>query len=120
MANQTLEQQRAAHANRYANRKGISDNAKKAPAMVQSNGLAQAVAFFVEKWGKDDDVLGALQDWILKKAEHLPIDRNKTNLLDAILACDSSTYRAVTAEALAYLGWLKRLAGAHEKEKSHA
>lgn len=95
---------------------------KSAPADVQTNGLGQAVAFWLAKRdSKREDQFGALythlSDW-MKTAITGGKDL-KAWIIDA--GTSSVEYRRATVEALAYLGWLKRFAeaeiqGAPEEE----
>jgi CRISPR-associated protein Cmr5 len=114
---------------RYANL------AKKAPALIMTNGLGQTLAFFWAKSkGKDNIAEGLLyqhlQQWLIgNEADfHKPYKKSATTkssdldlnataeakaspaLIDAITTGDSATYLRATAEALAFLNWLKNFA----------
>ncbi len=106
----SLEQKRARHVLERA-RDIPADRAKRAPAMVRHNGLVQSVAFWREKSSEWETLNLALEDWLLRTAGGgtVPGLSGKT-LLEALVNADTDTYRLATSEALAYLGWMKRLA----------
>ena len=134
---QNLEQLRAAaalkfwHANKDAN-KGDDDGkiVQKLPALVMSNGLLATAAFAKSKSKVDErgkyqesnheqilrNVLAAHVPQVLPAALTLPpgfIEGERTDLDRAIRALVNGTsiqLQQVTAEALAYLGYLKRFA----------
>lgn len=109
---QTLQQRRASSA--YQQVESLNDKSHKGeygslvrglPAMIQTDGLGQTLAFMQAK-GKPQhkDAYRHLQEWLSKKEQF-----NFTgDLLQWLLRQDTNTYRQVTAEALAYLVWLKR------------
>jgi len=109
---QTLQQRRARSA--YQQVESLSAKSHRAeygslirglPAMIQTDGLGQSLAFLKAK-GKQhhEDAYQHLQNW-LSQPEQFGF---KGELLQWLLEQDTSTYRQVTAEALAYLVWLKR------------
>ena len=89
--------------------------ARSAPADIQANGLGQTLAFWnakgeahhrtllndVSKWVKDQMKLSedSLLEWVIKTA-------------------DTDGYRRATAEAIAFLTWLKRFAEAELPKES--
>jgi CRISPR-associated protein Cmr5 len=123
---QTMQQQRAALAWKQVNE--IERSSKKGeygslvrslPAMIQTDGLGQTLAFLLAK-GKTDHsaphsvAYAHLQEWLRGQFQ----DMGNTNLLDWLLTQDSATYRFVTSEAQAYLLWLKRFAEAKDLKSS--
>jgi len=132
---QTLEQKRAAKA--WCQVKAVPKDiqkdyrslVRKMPAMIRINGLGQTLAFLLAQEKKAADVLYKhLEEWLignesasstvedpvirLYKADLPWPSPAKETLIERILASDSTVYRLATAEALAYLGWLKRFAEA--------
>lgn len=116
---QTLQQQRAAHA--WEQVEKIAQNDKEygslvrgLPAMIQHDGLASTLAFLK---AKDKDkrnthhwrAYAQLSDWVKSQ---ISFETNSADLLDCLIKNDSTTYRHATTEALAYLSWLKRFAEA--------
>lgn len=121
---QTLEQRRAEQAytdvkqiddaRNTSLQKGYSSLARKAPAMIQSNGLGQTLAFLRAKAGHKQQgehwlLYHHLSTWITGQ---MPPKQSSDNLLEWVITQDSQVYRQATTEALAYLNWLKRWAEA--------
>lgn len=130
----TLEQERARLAWSQvteASTKRLGDEyrsvVRKAPAMIKINGLGQFLAFLL---AKEEKAAGTLErpDASPEKAEGLlyrhvalwfaseecPVrwGAQREPLMKRVISADSRVYRHATAEALAYLGWLKRFAEA--------
>lgn len=120
---QTLEQKRAKKAwediRSIASRsedfkKKYGSLARRVPMLVLTNGLGQTLAYLRSK-GKDDQdsehnvLFRHLSDWTMSQVAPNGKDRD---LLDWVLNASSNAYRQATAEALAYLTWLKRFAEA--------
>ncbi len=116
----TIEQARAEYAAKYVNEakgiKGYGSYARRAGALIQTQGLGQALAFWRSKgWEKGrpkkDDAYALLyqhmSDWLNQEL------RTKKDILKWIQE-DASTedYRRATAETQAFLIWLKRFAEA--------
>lgn len=120
---QALEQKRAKQA--WDDIQSIMDRSKdfkkeyrslslKVPMLVLTNGLGQTLAFLRAK-GKSNPndehnvLFNHLSKWTMSQVA--PGAGNQ-NLLEWVLSNDSTAYRRATAEALAYLVWLKRFAEA--------
>lgn len=112
---------------------------KKLPALISTNGLGQTLAFLAAKaktkeikekgssrrvidTAKEEGLLyHHLEEWLTRerdprgpytqKAPGEP-DGEPTKLLYRIACGDSTTYRRATAEALAFINWLKSFADA--------
>lgn len=127
---QTTEQERAKSAwgcvEGVANksyRKEYGSQARGLPAMIQTNGLGQTLAFLKAK-GKNEDnaykaLYGHLSRWGFMRltgnntARQIPNStRTTSDLLEWLINSDSATYRRATTEALAYALWLRRFAEA--------
>ena len=94
---------------------------KKAPMLIKTNGLGATLAFLFSKqkvWGT---VLKHIEDWVSStdnlKTHLLYKDKEGSNLVQKVLHLDSSEYRIVTIEVLAFLNWLRRFAEGIAKEK---
>jgi CRISPR-associated protein Cmr5 len=126
----TLEQERASKAWDFIQdikkldkdvREKYSALARKAPADIQSNGLGQTIAFWNAK-GKEakekasaenkahQHILTHVKDWLNdKNSMHL----GKPNLVEWVSKeAQVEDYRRATAEAIAFLIWIKRFAEA--------
>jgi CRISPR-associated protein Cmr5 len=107
---QTLQQKRAAQAwkdvegvDKESYKKEYGSLVRGLPAMIQTDGLAHTLAFLKAK-GKGDP------NQHTKAYQHVSASvlEGKPDLLEHLLSCDTSEYRRLTVEALAYLHWLKR------------
>lgn len=120
---QTLDQQRAQRA--WGNIREVVDKsqdfkkkygslARKVPMLILMNGLGQTLVFLRAK-GKNDPanehnvLFKHLSDWTMSQVAP---NVGSPDLLKWVLGTDSNSYRRATAEALAYLTWLKRFAEA--------
>jgi CRISPR type III-B/RAMP module-associated protein Cmr5 len=122
---QTLDQLRAAHAWRAAERaeQELGDKAKKefgTPAKklgprILTAGLGPAVQFLVAK-KEAPDLAKTLEGWLLKDGPTKTRQRSSPNpnsvpgaaLIGDIVESNSDRLRWLTSEALAYLAWLAR------------
>jgi CRISPR-associated protein Cmr5 len=120
----TQDQKRALHAWHVVDqvktkedkvKKEFGTQAKKLPTRILASGLGQALAFLEAKQYAPD-LLGALNGWLAKQR---PPQDGVDRLVVRIIKGDSEFLRYATAECLAYLLWLVRLAEAEglvEKE----
>jgi len=113
-----LEQGRAQHA--FEKAKEASDKekfasyAKKLPMMIKTNGLGASMAFAFSK--KDwKDVYDAVEKWLQEK-KYLN-EGHRGILLEEVVKTDSTNYRILTNEVIAYLTWLRRFAEGFKQEK---
>lgn len=112
-----LEQVRAKNAYDWRDRIGTGKEggravAKKVPAQIIQNGFLGALAFAIENKGSGyENVFKAILDHLCKAGlnQRLPCD-SLQGFLDALCVKDADTLRAVTAESLAYLNYLRRFA----------
>lgn len=117
---QTIEQKRAASAwtciqiidGRENIQKEYGSWARGLPALIQTNGLGQALAFLKAKGGGNEDkhqtlLYKHLSDWV-----SLQLTDQKQDLLQWVITQNSGAYRRATREALAYALWLRRFAEA--------
>lgn len=130
----SLDQWRAAFAWQAVHEaRAVSDYAQavtKLPALIQTVGLGQAVAFLSAGDAKQRKVYQHLQDWLCggRLRERLRATGDGENppppplasgpgsgphvLLERLGAASGARYRAATREALALAVWLKRMADA--------
>jgi CRISPR-associated protein Cmr5 len=124
---QTIEQRRAKHAlDRINELRGggygnYINHVKALPVAILMNGLGQALA--TERAASDEahhTLARHLASWLLSPEAHVgylarsdaegPRDDDAQRLLHRIVGGDQSKYRRAQAEAIAYVGWLKRFA----------
>ena len=112
MAEPTLEQQRAQYAwERCADCPPEYANLAKAlPALIMNSGLMQVMAFCHEKRGRHEVLAKDLRGWLHRRFDTLPQDF--TGFMEGMLKADPLQYQAVTAEAFAWLKWLRQMAAA--------
>ena len=116
----TLEQKRAAeawknvmndiHVNGAAYEKEYGQLARSAPADIQTNGLGQTLAFWRAK-GKEHHLalFRHVSTWVKGQIDYTG-DRNLLEWI--IMEATTNDYRRATAEALAFLIWIKRFSEA--------
>ncbi|WP_297528236.1 type III-B CRISPR module-associated protein Cmr5 [Thiohalobacter sp.] len=125
---QTMEQRRAAHAwdcalaakqalERGNGKDGYKDYinaAKGMPALIMNSGLMQVMAYNQGKKEERYGLLSAhLRDW-LRKSLGTPDDFR--GFMQYLLKADPPEFQAITAEAFAWLRWLRQVAPALERE----
>lgn len=114
---QTLQQKRAAHAWGCIEQvptgiqKKYGSLVRGLPALVQSDGLGQTLAFLIAKAsGKQDKehmvAYKHIEGWVRQELGA------QGDFLGWLLEQSTFEYRRATAETLAYLSWLKRFAEA--------
>lgn len=125
---QTTEQKRARQAMEWVGEvnkiggdaaKEYSSLARSAPADIQSNGLGQTLAFWRSKgWDKSNPknnghtlLYQHLSQWVCGRMGW-DEKANPYGLLGWLVERDTADYRRATAEAQAFLVWLKRFAEA--------
>jgi len=95
---------------------------KKIPTMILSNGLGQTLAFIKaksEKGNAYDLIYKQLTEYMKSPyTTRMQMPNDKKDLIDWVISCDSTDYRYITQEILAFLNWLKRFAeGLIEEEE---
>ncbi|MFN0162407.1 MAG: type III-B CRISPR module-associated protein Cmr5 [Burkholderiales bacterium] len=126
---QSLQQVRMRYAHRVSSSVSAQDieeyasDAASLPADIRMSGLGQALAFYRAK-GKQKAVLcGHVSDWLTARqhsAAHeltseagIPaVYAGASDVQDAIMDNDVDAYILATAEAMALMEWLKKLAAA--------
>jgi len=87
---------------------------RKIPTMILSNGLGQTLAFVKaksEKGNAYDLIYSQLTEYM--KSVHtvrIQMPKEKNDFVEWVISCDSSKYRYITREILAFLNWLRRFA----------
>jgi CRISPR-associated protein Cmr5 len=102
-------------------RKEYAQHAKKLPMMIKTNGLGTALAFMFSKQKTWGTLLKDIEDWVKnienKKTLDIYNSAQGSNLVQKILNLNSSDYRVVAIEVLAFINWLGRFAEGIKKEQ---
>jgi CRISPR-associated protein Cmr5 len=104
-----------------ADSKKYKSYAKKIPSMILSNGLGQTLAFIKSKREKAYEFLYSQLTGYMKSENtvRIPMPKEEEDLTRWVISCNSSKYRYISQEILAFLGWLKRFAeGMIEEERN--
>jgi CRISPR-associated protein Cmr5 len=111
---QTLEQQRAQDAwNKSAHyTKEHVNIAKGLPALIMNSGLMQVLAFCHEKDGANEVVARDLRTWLNRKFNGVDHDPGFAVIMQSLMSAPPADYQAITAEAFAWLRWLRQIAPA--------
>lgn len=114
----TLEQKRAKDAwERSANyQKGQVNGAKGLPVLILNSGLMQVLAFCEDKGGDYGPVSRDLREWLRQRFRLLENAKAFEPFMNALMQCDPRTYQEITAEALAWLKWLRLMSAARQRE----
>lgn len=120
----TLEQQRAADAWEKARLQdsAYSRLAKSVPALIMNSGLLHTLAFLHEKGAKeqnlDHQVLGGhLRDWLSRCFPSQFPSSHFDAFMSALIEAEPLVFQRVTAEAMAWLRWLRQMAPAVTLDK---
>jgi CRISPR-associated protein Cmr5 len=125
----TLQQERAKYAwdqiqnidEKYGNdqkpKKEYGSRVRSLPSLIQSDGLGQAVAFLRAADGRSKDkgnttYIAAYNHLVAWLSQKFPVQSKSGDFIEWLIDQETSIYRRVTNEALAYLVWLKRFAEA--------
>lgn len=125
---QTLEQQRAENAWKCSTAAKLQlgdsfdkyvDAAKGLPALIMNSGLMQVLAFCHEKGQKDSGrhyelVASHLRTWLGKRFNGVDRDPGFEVLMQALMMASPATFQSITAEAFAWLKWLRQMAAARQ------
>ncbi|WP_006786748.1 type III-B CRISPR module-associated protein Cmr5 [Thiorhodospira sibirica] len=122
-----IEQQRAEFAlraienalampeNSHYQHKELKSYARRLPAMIQSNGFGQAMAFYYskrEKFHAYGMIYQMVEDWLCRSGQVYAGTNEAPRLLKAITQHDQMMYRRAQAETLALMIWVKKFAEA--------
>ncbi len=90
-------------------------NIRKMPSMIQINGLAQTIAFYLSKNKEGHaQIIEHLSAWIFndETRQRLGLEDSENNLQKLVISVPGDIYHLITVETMAYLDWLKRFATA--------
>ncbi len=108
-----LERVKSAKEDSSTKQKEYKSYASSLPAMIHTNGLGQAAAFFKSKTETHKQLYSLLSDWLKKEGQPFA----GKELLDGITSSDMHTYRVAQAEAQALMNWVKKFADAYMDTK---
>ena len=115
----TLEQERAQHAWDRAARYGKehANFAKGLPALIMNSGLMQVLAFCEEKGRKESqrhvgEVARDLRAWLHSRFPDKIGSAEFKAFMNGLMNADPRSYQMITAEAFAWLRWLRQMASA--------
>lgn len=91
--------------------------AKSLPALIMTSGLMQVIAFInqksVENAPNEYHLLGGhLRTWLSQQFKTKLPNPNFRDFMESLLKADALTYQQVTAEAHAWLRWVRQMAAA--------
>lgn len=111
---ETLEQLRAKDA--WAKSKPYTREhvniAKGLPALIMNSGLMQVLAFCHEKGGANEAVAQHLRTWLSGRFNGVNRDPGFEPFMQALMGAAPRDYQAITAEAFAWLRWMRQMAAA--------
>ena len=104
------------------NYKEYTSYVKKMPMLIKTNGLGATFSFYLSKIDPSQDqeskesktyrLIGNHLTNYLKQSPIQPTEirncNNFNNLIEKILSCDSTQYRLITQDVLAFVNWLRR------------
>lgn len=112
----TLEQQRAQNAWACAAqyKKEHVNLAKGLPALIMNSGLMQVLAFCHEKENAHETVANDLRVWLAKRFTARFASAKFEPFMVALMETPPREFQMVTAEAFAWLKWLRQMAAARK------
>lgn len=113
----SIEQKRAAHAWEKCQKYGEKEAniAKGLPALIMNSGLMQVLAFCHQKGGEHKTVAEDLQDWLRQSFPLIMKTNNFEACMEALFHAEPATFQAISAEAFAWLRWMRQMASARLK-----
>jgi CRISPR-associated protein Cmr5 len=97
--------------------KKYKSNVKNLPMYIKTNGLGATFAFVLSKSGNSSLEKKAwfliyyqMKGWLKNHKKYLLDGKENEDLVKILIQLDSSKYRAVTIEVLAFFNWLRRFA----------
>jgi CRISPR-associated protein Cmr5 len=86
--------------------------AKGLPALIMNSGLMQVLAYCHEKGGANEQVAQHLRIWLNGRFNGVPRDPGFEPFMQGLIQAGPSDYQSITAEALAWLRWMRQMAAA--------
>mgnify|MGYP001221559679 CR=1 FL=1 len=121
---QTLEQRRAQDAWVKAG-EGISkhgkeyvNDAKGLPALIMNSGLMQVMAYLEDKGGRHHTLAQHLRSWLQGRFPQQIPNADFESFMQALMKAAPGDYQGITAEAFAWLRWLRQMAAARSGDQN--
>jgi CRISPR-associated protein Cmr5 len=110
----TIEQQRALDAWKKAGHYNEKHRnfAKGMPALIMNSGLMQVMAFCHEKGDEYEAIAKDLRQWLNNRFKGIDQDPGFEAFMEELLRTDPRRFQMITAEAFAWLRWLRQMASA--------
>jgi CRISPR-associated protein Cmr5 len=86
--------------------------AKGLPALIMNSGLMQVLALCHEKGGANEAVAQHLRTWLSQRFNGVDRDPGFEPFMQALMGAKPADYQAITAEAFAWLRWMRQMAAA--------
>lgn len=115
---QTLEQLRAQDAWTKAgdgiarHGKDYVNDAKGLPSLIMNSGLMQVMAYLEDKGGRHHTLGQHLRQWLQGRFPRQITNADFARFMQALMEAAPGDYQAITAEAFAWLRWLRQMAAA--------
>lgn len=117
---QTLEQKRAQDA--WEKSAGYGEKhvkiAKGLPALIMNSGLMQVLAFMNHKDDAHKKVAADLRTWLTRRITNANGDPGFEKFMEVLMKAKPADFRAINAEAFAWLKWLRQMAAARNQGDS--
>lgn len=88
--------------------------AKGMPALIMNSGLMQVLAFCHEKGGEYELVASHLRQWLASRFPRVVSNHGFEQTMQTLMNADPRAYQMITAEAFAWLKWLRQMASARQ------
>ncbi len=113
----TIEQRRAQDAWKRCERydKDAVNAAKGLPALIMNSGLMQVLAFCHQKADENETIARDLREWLAQRFPQVfKGQKDFEPFMQKLMEAGPQDYQAITAEALAWLKWVRQLASARK------
>jgi len=118
MTRQTREQQRAQDAWERSDPRRYREEhvrvVKGLPALIANSGLMQVLAYCQSKDGAHRTVADDLRSWLSRTAPGDGKDPDFGSFMERLMRATPAEYQQLTAEAFAWLRWLRQMAPARQ------
>ncbi|MDD3652265.1 type III-B CRISPR module-associated protein Cmr5 [Immundisolibacter sp.] len=98
----------ALHGRDYVN------DAKGLPALIMNSGLMQVMAYLEDKGGRHHTLAQHLRLWLQGRFPQQFPSADFAAFMQALMQAAPADYQAITAEAFAWLKWLRQMAAARQ------